>query len=252
VSTYSLVAIVFAGVLGYRAYGHVRAALSGRSRRLRSLGATPVTVAELAAMADAARAELGPGVFDQHVVVTGTAEPAGEGPLAAPFSATPCVWYRATTIRVVRDREGRTRHEVDADTTSRRAFRLTGGGAELAVRPGATRIEGATQTTDELVESPDDGIDLGLVRIVANPDRTIRREWVVPVGARLTVVADVQDVAGRLRAEERPDAPIRITTDTSSEAVEADERAERAGWRSGALCAVGALAALLVAVIAPF
>jgi hypothetical protein len=53
-------------------------------------------------------------------------------------------------------------------------------------------------------------------------------------------------------AKERPDAPIRITTDTSSEAVETDERAERAAWRSGALSAAGAIAALLFAVIAPF
>jgi hypothetical protein len=101
-------------------------------------------------------------------------------------------------------------------------------------------------------EDPDEGIDLGLVRIVSNPDRTIRREWDVGAGARLTVVADVKEVGGRLVAKERPDAPIRITTDTSSEAVEADERAERGGWRSGALYAAGAIAALLFAVIGPF
>ncbi|MHA6615546.1 GIDE domain-containing protein [Pseudonocardia sp. DLS-67] len=249
---FSLVAIAFAGILGFRAYTHVRVALAGRSRRRRSLGATPVTVAELVAMADAARAELGPGVFDQHVVVSGPAERSADGALEAPFSGTSCLWYRATTIRVVADRDGGTRHEIDADTTSRREFRLVDGGTELTVRPGATRIEGSTQTMDQLVESPDEGIDLGLVRIVSSPDRTIRREWVVRAGTRLTVVADVKDVAGRLTAEERPDAPIRITTDSSSEAVEADERAERAGWRSGALCAAGAIAALLVAVIGTF
>jgi hypothetical protein len=252
VSTFDLVAIVFAGILGYRAYAHARSALAGRARRLRSLGATPVTVAELVAMADAARAELGPGVFDRHVVVSGAAEPSGEGPLTAPFSGTPCVWYRATTVRVVADRKGRTRHEVDADTASRRRFRLVDGGAELAVDPGATRVEGAPQTVDQLVESPDDGIELGLVRIVSNPDRTIRREWVVPAGTPLTVVADVGEVGGRLTARERPDAPVRLTTGTPSEAVEADERAERAGWRSGALCAAGALAALLFTAAGPF
>jgi hypothetical protein len=248
----SLVAIVFAGVLGYRAYTHVRTALAGRSRRLRSLGATPVTVAELVAMAAAARTELGPGVFGQHVVVSGTAEPSGPGPLAAPFSATPCVWYRATTIRVVQDGKGRTRHEIDADLTSRQGFRLVGGSAELHVLAGVAPIEGATQTMDALVESPDEGLDLGLVRIVSSPDRTIRREWVVEAGTRLTVVADVADGAGRLVAKDRPDAPIRITTDTASEAVEADERAERGGWRSGAMYAAGAIAALLFALIGPF
>jgi hypothetical protein len=248
----TLVAIVFAGALAYRAYTHVQAALAGRSRRLRSLGATPVTVAELVAMAGAAHAELGPGVFDQHVVVSGAAEPTEHGPLEAPFSATPSVWYRATTIRVVQDGDGRTRHEIDADVTSRQGFRLVDGDAELQVLAGATPIEGATQTMDQVVESPDEGIDLGLVRIVSNPDRTIRREWVVVAGTRLTVVADVKEVAGRLVAKERPDAPIRITTETSSEAVEADERAERGGWRSGALYAAGAIAALLFAVIGPF
>ena len=249
---FSLVAIVFAGILAYRAYVHVRAALAGRSRRLRSLGATRVTVAELVAMAGAAHAELGPGVFDQHVVVSGAAEPAEHGPLEAPFSATPCVWYRATTIRVVQAGDGRTRHEIDADITSRQGFRLVDDGAELLVRGGVTPIEGATQTMDQLVESPDDGIDFGLVRIVSSPDRTIRREWVVGAGTRLTVVADVREVAGRLIAEERPDAPIRVTTDTSSEAVETDARAERAAWRSGALSAAGAIAALLFAAIGPF
>jgi hypothetical protein len=249
---FSLVAIVFAGTLAYRAYTHIRAALAGRSRRLRSLGATPVTVAELVAMAGAAHAALGPGVFDQHVVVSGTAEPSEHGPLEAPFSATPCVWHRATTIRVVQDQNGRTRHEIDADVTSRQGFRLVDGGAELQVLAGNTPIEGAIQTMDQVVESPDEGIDLGLVRIVSSPDRTIRREWVVGAGTRLTVVADVKEVAGGLVAKERPDAPIRITTDTSSEAVETDERAERAAWRSGALSAAGAIAALLFAVIAPF
>jgi hypothetical protein len=248
----TLVAIVFAGALAYRAYTHVQAALAERSRRLRSLGATPVTVAELVAMAGAARAELGSGVFDQHVVVSGTAEPAQHGVLEAPFSATPCVWYRAMTIRVVPDQKGRTRHEIDADITSRKGFRLLDDGAELLVRAGSTPIEGATQTMDQLVESPDDGIDLGVVRIVSSPDRTIRREWVVGAGTRLTVVADVREVAGRLTAEERLDAPIRVTTDTSSEAVETDERAERAAWRSGALSAAGAIAALLFAAIGPF
>lgn len=248
----SLVAVAFAAALAYRAYTNVRSALDGRSRRLRSLGATPVTVAELVAMASAARAELGPGVFDQHVVVSGTAQPSEDGPLEAPFSGTPCVWYRATTIRVVQDGDGRSRHEVDADTTSRRDFRLVDGGSELEVRAGATRVEGATQTVDELVESPDEGLDLGLVRILSKPDRTIRREWVVREGTPLTVVSDVKEVARGLRAEERPDAPIRITTDTSSEAVEADERAEQAGWRSGALYGAGALVALLFTVISPF
>jgi hypothetical protein len=248
----SLVAIVFAATLGYRAYTQVRAALAGRSRRLRSLGATPVTVAELVAMADAARAQLGPGVFDQHVVVSGTAEPLDQGPLEAPFSATVCVWYRAVTIRVTQDGKGRTRHEIDADVTSRQGFRLVEGSAELQVLAGAAPIEGARQTMDQLVESPDEGIDLGLVRIVSNPDRTIRREWVIEAGARLTVVADVEDGAGRLVAKDRPDAPIRVTTVTASEAVEADERAERGGWRSGALYAAGAIAALLFALIAPF
>jgi hypothetical protein len=204
------------------------------------------------AMAGAARAELGSGVFDQHVVVSGTAEPSEQGVLEAPFSGTPCVWYRTMTIRVTQDQKGRTRHEIDADIASRQGFRLVDGGAELRVLAGAAPIEGAVQTMDQLVESPDEGIDLGLVRIVSNPDRTIRREWVVEPGTRLTVVADVREVAGRLRAEERPDEPIRITTDTSSEAVEADERAERAGWRSGVLCAAGAAAALLFAVIVPF
>jgi hypothetical protein len=249
---FSLVAIVFAGTLGYRAYTHVRAAQAERSRRLRSLGATLVTVAELVAIAGAAHAELGPGVFDQHVVVSGAAEPSEDGPLEAPFSATPCVWYRAMTIRVVQDGDGRTRHEIDADVTSRQGFRLVDGGAELKVLAGATPIEGATQTMDQVVESPDEGIDLGLVRIVSSPDRTIRREWAVGAGTRLTVVADVKEVAGRLVAKERPDAPVRITTDTSSEAVEADERAERGAWRSGALYAAGAIAALLFAVIGPF
>jgi hypothetical protein len=248
----NLVLIAFAGVLGYRAYTHVLAALAGRSRRLRSLGATPVSVAEVVAMAEAARAELGPGVLDQHVVVSGTAEPSDQGPLEAPFSTTPCVWYRATTIRVVQDGKGRTHHEVDADITSRRGFRLVDGGAELHVLPGAVPVEGAPQTMDELVESPDEGLDLGLVRILSNPDRTIRREWVVLAGTRLTVVADVQEVAGRLVAKERPEKPIRITTDTSSEAVEADERAERGAWRSGVLTAAIAPAALLVAVVGPF
>ncbi len=203
-------------------------------------------------MAGAAHAALGPGVFDQHVVVSGTAEPSEHGPLEAPFSATPCVWYRAMTIRVVQDGDGRTRHEIDADVTSRQGFRLVDDSAELQVLAGNTPIEGAIQTMDQVVESPDEGIDLGLVRIVSSPDRTIRREWVVGAGTRLTVVADVREVAGRLTAEERPDAPIRITTDTSSEAVETDERAERAAWRSGALSAAGAIAALLFSVIAPF
>lgn len=74
-------------------------------------------------------------------------------------------------------------------------------------------------------------------------------------GARLTLVADVADVAdsaGRLVAKDQPDAPIRITTDTASAAVEADERAERGGWRSGTLYAAGAIAALLIALIGPF
>jgi hypothetical protein len=252
VSTPSLVALVFAGILGYRAYTHVLAALAGRSRRLRSLGATPVTVAEVVAMGDAARTELGPGAFDQHVVVSGTAEPSDQGLLAAPFSGTPCVWYRATTIRVVQDGKGRTRHEVDADITSSRGFRLVDGGAEIHVLPGDVPVEAAPQTMDELVESPDEGLDLGLVRIVSNPDRTIRREWVVQAGTRLTVVADVTETAGRLVAKERPEKPIRVTTDTSSGAVEADERAERGAWRSGALNAAGAIAALLVAVVGPF
>lgn len=247
-----LVALVFAGVLAYRAYTHVRAALAGRSRRLRSLGATPVTVAELEAMAGAARSELGPGVFAQHVVVSGTAEPSEQGLLEAPFSATPCVWYRATTIRVTVDGKGRTRHEVDADVTSRQGFRLVDGPAEVRVLAGAAGVEGAAQTMDQLVESPDEGVDLGLVRIVSNPDRTIRREWVVEAGTRLTVVADVAEVEGRLSARERPDAPIRITTDPATEAVAADERAERGGWRSGALYAAGAIAALLFALVWPF
>ena len=248
----TLVPLVLAGILGYRAYTHIRTVLDRRSRRLRALGATPVTVAELVAMAGAARTELGDGVFDQHVVVSGVAEPAGDEPLQAPFSATPCAWYRATTIRVVPDRDGGTRHETDADITSRNGFRLVDGGAELVVIAGDARVEGAAQTVEQLDETPGDGIGLGPVRIAPRPQRTIRREWVVRAGERVTVVADVKDVAGRLTARERPDAPIRITTGTSSDAVEADERAERAGWRSGTLFAAGAVVALLFAVLAPF
>ena len=39
--------------------------------------------------------------------------------------------------------DGRTRHEIDADVTSRQRFRLVDGGAELQVLAGATPIDKA-------------------------------------------------------------------------------------------------------------
>jgi hypothetical protein len=238
----STVLLILTGVLGYLAYGQVRAATASRATWLRGLSAAPGGVAEVVAMAEAARQEVGPYLFRQVVAVTGTvvATQTRETPIGRAAS----VWYRVETVRRYRTDKG-TAEEVEGERRGQVPFRLEADGAGLTVDPADATVEVPVAEVQEERPDPDEGIRLGPLTIGARTIGYRHTEWRLEPGRRVTVFGEARGDESGVRIAVRPDQPLTLTTAERADHVHDHHTRNRAAVPKAVLYTLGAVAAFV-------
>lgn len=243
-STFPLVLLVFAGIAGYRAYLAGRASLRARSSWLRGLESSATTPAELVAMAEAARTQVGVGTFRALVSVTGEATGAGR---PGPVSGRPALWFRERTLRHYRGSKGAGETETTGEYTGGGPFRLVDGAAEVTVDPSGADVRAAERVERHERPDPDEGISLGPVRIGGSTTGHTRQEWRLAPGTRVTVIGEARDTGTEILLAVRPDQALTITRTDRSDHVDAERRKAR---ESRTRAVAWGLGAIVVAVLA--
>jgi len=197
--------------------------------------------------------------------VTGTPG-AGKGMLTAPFSGTPCVWYRTTVThryrerrRGPRDPEWVTKNEKVAEEVSQEPISITDVSGSGWVYPKGAKIIGATETVDRFEHGPLGAKNtpasgspgeraLSMVReaLRRHTDNTIGyryQEWVLRAEGELYVLAGARrDQKGVSWLERPASGPFLISTKSE------DQLASRA--RLGVILGYGIAAAALAGAVA--
>jgi E3 Ubiquitin ligase len=226
---------------------------------------------DLAQLAQSVSAEAGPGSFRQACEIAGQAQPGPSGPLTAPISGRPCVWYRATVThrswRNVRTGSGENRrterreeNDVVSDEISQSPLVIDDGSGQVLVDPRGADIDHPEVSFDRF--EPHTGDEHGGTEISAfgitvrtgSDGGTLgfhRREQVIRPGRVLYVLGEARDASGTLelgkpaekgrflisaRSEEE------LTASAGTTASIAQAVAAVAGIAGVALVAIGALA----------
>jgi hypothetical protein len=234
--------LVLTGVLGYLAYGQIRLVGESRTRWLRGLEAAPTGVAEVVAMAEAARTEVGPYLFRQVVAVTGTVVAAQTR--ESPIGRAASVWYRVETVRRYRTDKG-IAEEVEGHQRGQVAFTLEADGATLTVDPADATVEVPAAEIREAQPDPDEGIRIGPVTIGSRTVGYRHTEWRVEPGQRITVFGEARDGGDGVRISVRPDQPLTLTTADRSDHVHDHHSRNRAAVPKAVAYSLGAVAAFV-------
>ncbi|WP_181780713.1 GIDE domain-containing protein [Pseudonocardia pini] len=237
----STVLLVLTGVLGYLAYTQIRVVRDSRTTWLRGLEAAPTGIAEVVAMAEAARAGVGSGAFGQVVALTGTV--AGETRSAA-LSGVPSVWYRVETLRRYRTDKG-SAEEVVGQQRGQVAFTLRDGDAEVVVDPRDATVDVPAADVREEGPDPDEGITLGPLRIGGRTLGYRHTEWRIEPGERITVIGEARDTGSGVRLAVRPEQTLTLTTAERGDHVHEHHTRNRAAVPRAVAYSVGAVAAFV-------
>lgn len=191
---------------------------------------------------------------------------AGEEPLTAPFSGTPCVWYRTTVTHRYRERRRRenetewvTKNEKVAEDTSHEPFSVTDVSGSVRVHPQGAKVIGASESIDRFEHgrpgfqgAPASGSlgerALSMLGDVLSrqADNTIGyryQEWVLRAEGELYVLAGARrDQKGVSWLERPASGPFLISTKSE------DQLASRA--RLGVILGYGIAAAALAGAVA--
>ena len=243
-----LVFLAFAGILGWLAWTSFREARDGHARWTRGLAATPVTVAELVAMAGSVRDELDAPAFRQVVSLSGTVEPLDDEARPAPLTGVDSVWFRFVEEALSRGRDDREERQVVAEQRRERPFRLTDGGAEVVVDPRDARTE-IPVAERRRVTDDGGGREFGLFRLVDPTVARERTEWRIEPGSRLTVVGEARLSGDRVRLSAAAGHPLTLTVAERGDHLERSRRRSGTAMRRAVAFGCGAVVALLVAVL---
>lgn len=250
-----LVLLFLVGILGWRAWTAFGEARAGHARWTRGLGATHTGVAELVAMADAVRADLGTGAFRKVVALTGTVEPGGAGTRPAPVSDIGSVWFRVTEEKLSRGEKGTTEREVVGDRRWDSPFVLRDGDATVFVDPRDARVEVPAAERRRDAHDPDRSgeRDFGIFRLLDTTLSHERTEWRIEPGTRLTVVGEARlgggvDAPG-VRLAAAPGQPLTLSAGERGEHLEAGRTGSRAAVRRAAGYGVGAVLVLVLVIV---
>lgn len=123
----------------------------------------------------------GRGPMAVECEVTGTVGPSDEGLLTAPFSGTPCVWYRA---------EAKAKHRTSGNNTffkerTDRPFALWDGTGTIEVQPDGSTVDGMTKSFDAKLSPAEQGALPGPTGRPEEYRHYHYEEWTLPPGAHL-------------------------------------------------------------------
>jgi len=184
--------LIAAGICAVLAVIAFFVARHNRSRRQRFVDVPTydaVQIGQVAGDAEGMRVEL-----------KGTAAPGEGGPVTAPLTSTPCVWYRTRTSvrtrRTTRDSDGNTRTTQNdrtlSEETSDTAFALRDATGTVVVDPRGATIDQPREVADRFERgAPNVSVRLGPITIGGDGDVIGYRyeEWVIREGDPLYVLA---------------------------------------------------------------
>ncbi|TQN27574.1 E3 ubiquitin ligase [Haloactinospora alba] len=229
---FALALVVLAGVLAWFGWQH-------RSRRVALLDTPTLTCAQFAdatAQRGAVTGEL-----------SGTAEPAPDGTLSAPFSSTPCVWHRTEVIRHYRKRENNQRNgsrtvrrrETIAKNESPEAFQLADSTGRLMFAPDGAWVDAPVKSLDRFERGTGprsrNTSDSAMSQLataakdmavsVARDGSTIGytyREWIIRPQERIFALGAVQRNGSGLLMSRPEGAPYVLSTRSEAEITRSD------------------------------
>ena len=203
-----------------------------------------------------------PSVVDDErevrVEVTGAATPGPGGPLTAPLSGTPCVWYRTKVTRSYRkwERDGDgNRREVNGtnvvyERQSAEPFVITDVSGQVPVHPADGRPDGAERVLDDREYAPGPlarkAKAAGARGLGAGPGTTKGHryeEWVIRPGTNLYVLGAVRAGGTEQVAIRKPlNSPFIISTRNEQELSRFMRVKSLVGYAAGAILLIGTVA----------
>jgi hypothetical protein len=244
------------------AIGAAYGAREARQKRRRMLGVETSTTGTLRQLHEAATAAAGMNAFSEIVEVDGTAQPGPGGPLTAPISGTPCVWWRQRVTRRYRDhytdshgrRQTRESEEQLNDDQTRDPFLVRDIEGDIVVVP-TTNVQSARKSVSEFRDhhSARQGAQIKVgsfqISLQSGGDDTIGyeyEEWVLTPETRVFVCGEATDRGGELQIGE-PEGPYDLVITTKSEQeMLGDSQREFLLFAGGAVALAVASVVLLV------
>lgn len=221
--------------------------------RRRMMAATPtIGAGDVAKVADEDR--------EVRVEVAGAATPGPRGPLTAPLSGTPCVWYRTRITRSYRkwerDSNGNRREVTGTNTVYERQssdpFVISDVSGQVPLHPADGRPDGAERVLSEREYAPGPmarkAKGAGARDLDAGPGRTRYHryeEWVIRPGTNLYVLGAVRGSAGGadgIAIRKPRNSPFIISTRSERELRQALRTRSLVGYALGAVTLIGTAA----------
>ena len=240
---------------------------SHRARQRAFAGTERSGCGDLAQLAQSVSAEAGPGSFRQACEIGGKAQPGPSGPLTAPISGQPCVWYRATVTHRswrnvttgsgdTRRTERREENDVVSDEISQSPLAIDDGSGQVIVDPREADIDEPEVSFDRF--EPHTGDEHGGTEISAfgitvrtgSDGGTLgfhRREQIIRPGRALYVLGEARDASGALEVGKPAEKGRFLISGRSEE--ELTSSAGRTASIAQAVAAVAAVAGVALVVI---
>lgn len=224
-----------------------------KTYRRRVMAATPtIGAGDVAAVADRDR--------EVRVEVAGSAVPGPGGPLTAPLSGTPCVWYRTAIVRSYEtweedDGERRlvTRTNVIHDQHSTEPFLISDVSGRVPLYPGDQRPDGAERVLnqEEFALGPlaQRAGAAGVYGLGSGPGMTKGHryeEWVIRTGTNLYVLGAVRASEGIAIRKPRS-SPFIISTRSEEELDRSMRVKSIVGFTLGTIVLIGTAAWWIIA-----
>lgn len=221
--------------------------------RRRVMAATPtIGAGDVPLVADADR--------EVRVEVEGAATPGPGGPLTAPLSGTPCVWYRTKVTRSYRkwetDSDGNRKEVTGTNVVYERhsdePFGITDVSGRVPLEAGDTHPDGAERVLDRRENAPGPlagrAKEAGAHGLGKGPGRTEGHryeEWVIRPGTNLYVLGAVRGSAGGadgIAIRKPRNSPFIISTRSERELRQALRTRSLVGYALGAVTLIGTAA----------
>jgi hypothetical protein len=246
---FGVILLVAAGIFGWLGWKAKKRGGAIEATETTPCGQVPARVSAMA----------GDTAVVQLTECIGVARPGPSGPLTAPYSSQPCVWYRNHISHHYWDTEWQTdskgnrtsrrvrRQSTVSSTDSDSPFAVADSSGEVAVAPQNARMDKPYKTYDQFEQRPRESF----MNEFFLGDRTIGyqyEEWILSPDQPLYVLGGAVARGGEAMLA-KPDKGELLVSTRSQEELQAATRRATMGWMAGAI-ASGVVGVVLLVVAA--